>query len=140
MEASGCVNYLKLRTSYGITGNIVPNVTSIMVATTNIPVNTWTQQPRAQITRPANPFLTWEKTATSNLGVDFGLLNTRLRGAIDFYYKRADDVYALKTLEPTTGFSNMWMNMASLYNKVELDLLTTGFRVRTVTGSPGAPT
>lgn len=123
MEATGCVNYLKLRTSYGITGNIVPNVTSIMVATTNIPVNTWTQQPRAQITRPANPFLTWEKTATSNLGVDFGLLNTRLRGAIDFYYKRADDVYALKTLEPTTGFSNMWMNMASLYNKgVELDL------------------
>jgi TonB-linked SusC/RagA family outer membrane protein len=117
------LNYLKLRTSYGITGNIVPNVTSIMVASTNIPVNTWTQQPRARIDRPANPYLTWEKTATTNIGVDFGLFKSRLRGAFDFYYKSADDVYALKTLEPTTGFSQMWLNMAALYNKgIEVDL------------------
>lgn len=117
------VDYLKVRTSYGITGNIVQGVNSIMVATTKIPVNTWTQQPRARIDRPANPFLTWEKTATTNIGVDFGLLNTRLRGALDYYYKKADDVYALKTLEPTTGFSEMWLNMASLYNRgMELDV------------------
>src|SRR5690606_25919190 len=47
------LNYLKVRSSYGITGNIVQNVTSVMVASTNIPVNTWTQQPRARIDRPA---------------------------------------------------------------------------------------
>ena len=123
LKNSEWINYLKLRGSYGITGNIVQNVTSIMVASTNIPVNTWTQQPRARIDRPANPYLTWEKTATTNIGVDFGLFQTRLRGALDFYYKKADDVYALKTLEPTTGFSEMWLNMAALYNKgVELDL------------------
>ncbi len=122
---------MKLRGSYGITGNIVQNVTSIMVASTNIPVNTWTQQPRARIDRPANPFLTWEKTATTNIGVDFGLFQSRLRGALDFYYKNADDVYALKTLEPTTGFSEMWLNMAGLYNKgVELDLTYDWFPQR----------
>ena len=125
------VDFLKVRTSYGITGNIVAGVNSIMVADTKIPVNTWTQQPRAKIERPANPFLTWEKTATTNIGLDFGLLQTRLRGALDFYYKKADDVYALKTLEPTTGFSEMWMNMASLYNKgVELDLTYDWFTSR----------
>lgn len=125
------VDYLKVRTSYGITGNIVQGVNSIMVADTKIPVNTWTQQPRARIDRPANPFLTWEKTATTNIGLDFGLLQTRLRGALDFYYKNADDVYALKTLEPTTGFSEMWLNMASLYNKgVELDLTYDWFTDR----------
>jgi TonB-linked SusC/RagA family outer membrane protein len=117
------LNYLKLRGSYGITGNIVQGVTSIMVANTNIPVNTWTQQPRARIDRPANPYLTWEKTTTTNIGMDFSLFKTWLQGTLDFYFKKADDVYALKTLEPTTGFSEMWLNMASLYNKgVELDL------------------
>lgn len=131
MKNNEWVNYLKLRGSYGITGNIVQNVTSIMVASTNIPVNTWTQQPRARIDRPANPFLTWEKTATTNIGVDFGLFQSRLRGALDFYYKNADDVYALKTLEPTTGFSEMWLNMAGLYNKgVELDLTYDWFPQR----------
>lgn len=125
------VDYLKVRTSYGITGNIVQGVNSIMVADTKIPVNTWTQQPRARIDRPANPFLTWEKTATTNIGLDFGLLQTRLRGALDFYYKNANDVYALKTLEPTTGFSEMWLNMASLYNKgVELDVTYDWFTSR----------
>ena len=131
MKNNQWINYLKLRGSYGITGNIVQNVTSIMVASTNIPVNTWTQQPRARIDRPANPFLTWEKTATTNIGVDFGLFQSRLRGALDFYYKNADDVYALKTLEPTTGFSEMWLNMAGLYNKgVELDLTYDWFPQR----------
>lgn len=124
-------DYLKLRMSYGITGNIVQNVHSVMVATTKIPVNTWTQQPRARIDRPANPYLTWEKTATTNMGIDFGLFQTRLRGALDFYYRKADDVYALKTLEPTTGFSEMWLNMASLYNKgMELDLTYDWFSGR----------
>ena len=131
MKEVSWVDYLKVRTSYGITGNIVPGVNSIMVADTKIPVNTWTQQPRARIDRPANPYLTWEKTATTNIGLDFGLLQTRLRGALDFYYKNADDVYALKTLEPTTGFSEMWMNMASLYNKgVELDMTYDWFTGR----------
>ncbi|MDD2938493.1 MAG: SusC/RagA family TonB-linked outer membrane protein [Proteiniphilum sp.] len=131
MKNNQWINYLKLRGSYGITGNIVQNVTSIMVASTNIPVNTWTQQPRARIDRPANPFLTWEKTATTNIGLDFGLFQSRLRGALDFYYKNADDVYALKTLEPTTGFSEMWLNMAGLYNKgVELDLTYDWFPQR----------
>ncbi|MDD3780220.1 MAG: SusC/RagA family TonB-linked outer membrane protein [Proteiniphilum sp.] len=131
MKNNQWINYLKLRGSYGITGNIVQNVTSIMVASTNIPVNTWTQQPRARIDRPANPFLTWEKTATTNIGLNFGLFQSRLRGALDFYYKNADDVYALKTLEPTTGFSEMWLNMAGLYNKgVELDLTYDWFPQR----------
>ena len=110
------INYLKARGSYGITGNIVQGVTSYMVANTSVPVNNYTQQPRAVINTPANPYLTWEKTTTTNFGIDFSLFNNRLRGSLDWYYKKANDVWALKTLEPTSGFNQMWLNMASLHN------------------------
>ncbi|MBV4357301.1 SusC/RagA family TonB-linked outer membrane protein [Pinibacter aurantiacus] len=108
------INLLKLRASYGLTGNIDPTTPSVLTATTG--VNSDTQLPNATVTSPPNPQLRWEKTATSNLGIDFYLFNNRLRGAIDWYIKKGTDLFAKKRLDPSEGFTSMVINNASMTN------------------------
>lgn len=116
------VNILKLRGSYGYTGNIYQGATSYMTATTG-QINNNTGLPRATIESPGNPELSWEKTGTVNIGVEFILFNYRLRGMIDLYNKKSEKVFSNKTLESTRGFTSLVMNMANLRNKgVELTL------------------
>ena len=125
------VNYLKLRGSYGVTGNIFQGVTSRMTANTALAPNTVSGLPRAEITTPANPYLTWEKTTTTNVGVDFALFTNRLRGALDFYNRKGEDIFSRKNLESTYGFTALAMNMADLYNRgVEVAINYDWFRAR----------
>lgn len=107
------LNYLKVRASYGLTGNI-RNVTALLAATTG--VNNTTQLPNASVTNPPNPLLRWEKTATTNVGLDFSLLDNRLRGNIDLYRRKGTDLFAQKRLDPSEGFTSMVINNASMIN------------------------
>jgi len=120
------INYLKFRGSYGLTGNI-KNVTAFLAATTG--TNPVTQLPNASISNPPNPQLRWEKTATTNVGVDFTMLDNRLRGAIDWYRRLGTDLFANKRLDPSEGFTSMTINNASMVNKgFELSLGYDWFR------------
>ena len=119
---------LKLRASYGVTGNIYQGATSYMTASTG-EVNYWTSQPMAGIDSPANPNLKWEKTATVNIGIDFAFFEHRLRGSLDWYNKKGSDIFSLKSLDPSTGFVSMNMNMADMKNNgVEVMLSGDWFR------------
>jgi TonB-linked SusC/RagA family outer membrane protein len=126
------LDYLKIRGSYGITGNIRPNLTSVMTGEV-FGTNTRTNEPMAQILRPANPYLTWEKTATTNFGADFGFLTaSRLRGAADWYYKKSTDVFSVRKVETTSGYGELEMNVAELYNHgVELTLTYDWYQGKT---------
>lgn len=122
MKDVNWVNFLKLRASYGVTGNIYQGATSYMTATSGS-LNNVTNLPYGEIESPANPNLKWEQSRTTNIGIDFGLFDNRLRGSLDYYNKVAKDVFSNRTLDPTTGFSSMFVNMASMRNRgVELQL------------------
>lgn len=122
------VNYAKLRFSYGKTGNIYQGATSYMTASTGT-INSYTKLPMATISSPANPNLTWETSTTINLGLDYSLLDNRIRGSLDYYNKKATDVFSNKTLDPTTGFTTMFVNSAEMVNNgVELLLTAEWFR------------
>ncbi len=122
------VNYLKLRVSYGITGNIYQGATSYMTATST-GLNQYTNQPYGEIASPANPNLKWEQSRTTDIGIDFGIMENRFRGSIDWYNKDIKDVFSNKSIDPTTGFASMFMNTASLYNRgIELQLTADWFR------------
>ncbi|MBQ8335486.1 MAG: SusC/RagA family TonB-linked outer membrane protein [Tidjanibacter sp.] len=109
------VNTLKARVSYGITGNIYQGATSYMTAATGW-INEFSLLPYGMVTSPANPSLTWEKTATTNFGIDFALFDHRLNGSIDFYHKNGTNLFADKLLEDSNGFASMAMNAASMVN------------------------
>lgn len=122
------VNFLKLRFSYGATGNIYQGATSYLTASTGS-LNYYSKLPYASIDSPANPLLTWEKTYTTNIGVDFSLWNNRVRGSLDYYLKKATDVFSHKSLDPTTGFTSMFVNAADMRNNgIELQVTADWFR------------
>ena len=65
-----------------------------------------------------NPDLTWEKTTTYNAGIDFGLLNNRITGAIDYYYRVTDDLINEVDIPAGTNFkTRAIMNVGQLVNK-----------------------
>lgn len=110
------LDFLKLRVSYGVTGNIYQGATSLMTASSG-DLNSDTNLPVATITSPANPDLRWEQNKTTNVGIDYGFFGYRLRGSLDYYVKTGKDIFAPITLDPTTGFSSMVANAASIQNK-----------------------
>jgi len=99
------VNSLSLRASYGFNGNINLEVFPF----TNISLSdldTFSQQPYAFITQPANPNLRWEKTAILNFGLDFSIINSRLNGSVEYYKKDSKDLIVEFPVSPFYGTSN----------------------------------
>jgi len=122
------INFLKLRASYGVTGNIYQGATSYMTATST-GMNSYTNLPYGAVESPANPNLKWEQSRTTNIGIDYSLIGNRLRGSIDLYNKVGKDIFSNKTLDPSTGFTSMFVNMASMYNKgIEVAITYDWFR------------
>lgn len=116
------IDFLKLRYSYGVTGNIYQGATSYMTATTGSS-NRITNELYGTISSPANPNLRWEQSRTHNVGVDFSMMGYRLRGSLDYYNKEGKDIFGNKLLDSTTGFSSMNANVASILNRgIELSV------------------
>lgn len=115
------IDALKLRASYGLTGNIANNVSSYLTGT--IGINQIYGDKFATLDTPPNEHLRWEKTATWNGGVDFSFWNSRLTGSIDVYSKRGSDLLSVTDLDPTTGWSQLTINNGKVKNTgVELQL------------------
>ena len=115
------VSALKLRASYGYTGNIDSSVSSILTA--RIGTNRITGDKAGTVRTPPNDQLRWEKTRTWNIGLDFGLFNYRLQGSLDFYNKQGSDLLARTDLDPTTGWSTLTINNGKMTNRgIELQL------------------
>lgn len=128
MSSAQWIDVLKLRFSYGVTGNIYQGATSYMTANTT-GLNSTTNKAYGDIESPANPYLKWEKTATANIGLDFAFVDNRFRGSLDYYQKKGSDLFSYKTLDPATGFGTMFMNVADMVNKgIELTFTGDWFR------------
>ncbi|MFC3414201.1 SusC/RagA family TonB-linked outer membrane protein [Algoriphagus hitonicola] len=72
----------------------------------------------ATLTRLANPFIQWEETVTSNFGLEFGMLDDRLIGEFDYYYRRTNDILVGVPIPAYVGASNNpVVNAASVENR-----------------------
>ncbi|MEO6683364.1 MAG: SusC/RagA family TonB-linked outer membrane protein [Ginsengibacter sp.] len=123
MRNNPFINHLQLRTTYGLNGNVPKNSGPFMIAQAGI--HWWTSNPSYSITGPENASLRWEKTAVTNLGIDFTLLNNRVSGKLDYYVRRSTDLLADEKLNPTYGFTTSLLNTASMNNDgLEIQLTT----------------
>ena len=112
---------LKLRASYGLTGNIAQNISSLLTA--SIGINEIYGNKYASLNTPPNDQLRWEKTATWNFGVDFSFWGSKLSGSLDFYRKNSSDLLSVTDLDPTTGWSQLTINNGKMINTgVEVQL------------------
>ena len=121
------VSMLKLRTGYGLTGNLgaISSYTTLYtVAPAGIvPVNGSPTVTLASL-HNANPDLKWEKKSTFNIGTDIGLLRNRILFTIEYYYSKTTDMlYQYDVPVPPFTYSKLLANIGSMENRgVEIGL------------------
>ncbi len=129
------VSMLKLRTGYGLTGNLgaITSYTTLnTVAPAGIvPVN---GSPTVILTslRNANPDLKWEKKSTFNMGADMGFWRNRFLFTIEYYYSKTTDMlYEYDVPVPPFTYSKLLANIGSMENRgVEIGLGITPLQRR----------
>ncbi len=128
---------LKLRASYGVTGqqegignyNYLPVYTSSVTGAEALIngqyINTY--RPEAYVEN-----LKWETTTSWNFGLDFGFLNGRLGGAIDFYTRKTKDLLASVPTAAGTNFSKTILtNVGNVDSKgIEVSLNATPIQTK----------
>ncbi|WP_246581466.1 SusC/RagA family TonB-linked outer membrane protein [Echinicola shivajiensis] len=133
MEQQNLFDELKLRISYGQTGNngagggLRPLGSQSLIGNgfTNLGGNV-TQT--AFVSSLANQNLTWEKTKEINFGLDFGFFNNRLYGSLDIYNRKNTGIIFFRPTPTVTGFSGVFENVGEATNKgIELGLTSVNF-------------
>ncbi|TKG93741.1 TonB-dependent receptor [Puteibacter caeruleilacunae] len=112
------ISNLKIRTSYGRTGNQrIGNYQSI--AAFSVENYTFDQTTNAGVVygRVANPGLKWETTDQYDAGFDLGLFDNKLMVTVDAYYKKTTDMLMKVPTPITSGFNKYMTNIGSMENK-----------------------
>ncbi|MEI6949311.1 TonB-dependent receptor [Paraflavisolibacter sp. H34] len=126
---------LKLRASYGITGNystVSPYGTqSGLLASTRLAFGE-VPAPMYQFkTTIGNPNLTWEKSATLNAGLDFGLFANRISATVDAYHTHTWDILYLRMLPQSSGVASVFENIAETKNRgIEVSVTSQNIKGR----------
>lgn len=122
------VNTLKLRASYGSTGNrpsdLYPQYNLYSVG------SGYNEDPGALISKIGNKDLTWEKTMTTGVGVDATFLNNRIRTTFDYYNKNTDNILYNVPISWMTGVGRIYRNIGEMNNK-GIELSVGGDIIRT---------
>ncbi len=114
LKDNNFIDQLKLRAGYGSVGNQA--VAAYRIYSMLSPVTTSNNTTAYQIDRPAAPYLKWERNDQVNIGVDFGILNGRVRLTADWYNKMSRDIL-LELAQPThMGYGSLLMNSGEIKN------------------------
>lgn len=117
----GIFSDLKIRASWGITGNqaIRPYQTLARVTSGgNYPYNGGDQTDLGfYISSASNPNLKWESTTQTDVGIDMGFFNQRLTLTADYYDKTTKDLLMPRELASYTGLTSIIDNVGSMGNK-----------------------
>ena len=116
------LNVLKLRTSYGLNGNMRRGLTTRTTIKYGSRPDWTTNRNYAAINSAANPNLSPESTRTFNVGLDFALFD-RITGAFDIYDKHSTDLLVRQQISTTYGLRGIYSNDGEISNKgIELSL------------------
>lgn len=119
MEDIDWLNNLKMRVSYGESGNdntVSPYSSMAFLGTANYLDNNELEKGK-YVTGLANSDLGWEISREYNLGIDYGFLGNRINGSIDLYHKKTDNSIFRRELYTLTGYGNAVGNYGSVINK-----------------------
>ncbi|UZR98356.1 SusC/RagA family TonB-linked outer membrane protein [Chondrinema litorale] len=127
LQNSDLISNLKVRTSYGLTGNseIPPYSSLSLLGSGYAAVLNEQRVGGTGLNRLANPDLRWEKTAQSDIGVEVGFFDGRIAFEADYYYRKTTDMLLDAPVPQTSGYATIRRNVGSMENKgVELALNT----------------
>jgi len=121
MKNVNTIDNLKLRASYGVAGNqgTAPYQTlgALSANYYNFGTSTAGQSPAYVVSTLADPTLTWQSTAETNIGLDFGILRDRITGTIDVYNQNTKNIIVNNILPPSNGATSQISNLAKTNDK-----------------------
>lgn len=123
---TGFLSDLKLRASWGQVGNsaVEPYQTQGGLARTQYVFGSDFAFGHRPDQLP-NPDLKWERTTQLDIGLDFGLLDNRITGSVDFYRANTDDLLMERQLPVTSGYESILDNVGQTRNTgIEISLST----------------
>lgn len=127
LKGNETISNLKLRTSYGVTGNTeIPSYQSLGLLGTNYPyIFNGARVIGIGTNRLSNPQLRWERTASSDAGIEIGLFKNRINLEADLYYRKTTGMLLDAPLPQSSGYSSIRKNIGSMSNKgLELGINT----------------
>jgi TonB-linked SusC/RagA family outer membrane protein len=142
MPALPWLNDLAIRGTYGVTGNS-PRTTGggtqlDALRAEQFLAYTALAGPALTVTNAGDKDLSWEATHTTNLGIDFSVLNSRLNGSIEYYYKDTKDLIGSAPVNIFTGFTSSSANLGELTNNgINITLNSTNIATEHFTWQSG---
>ncbi|MFZ1806501.1 MAG: SusC/RagA family TonB-linked outer membrane protein [Cyclobacteriaceae bacterium] len=112
---------LKLRTTYGISGNLPPNASALLNLQADATIRPTDVEPVLSIVDLTNTELTWEKLKEFNVGLDFALKKTNISGSLNYYIRNAFDLIGVVQ---TSGIGGQGLKVGNF-----ADMEASGFEV-----------
>lgn len=117
LRGTNWIDDISLRASYGEQGSIPTSVgPNLVVKYISPTINRFSGDYQLGISRLPYPNLRWEKTLTTNLGLDFSLFNGRFSGTVDYYIRRGKDIIFNLNVASEYGTTNTYRNGANVKN------------------------
>ena len=114
LQGNSVLTYLKLRGSYGVTGNAEIGDFEYMGLWRAV---NYLASPGLEISKVENRDLRWERTGQIDVGIDFQLWSGRVSGGFDYYFKETSDLILNRPINQTSGQSSITANVGDLENK-----------------------
>ncbi len=124
MENLKFVDFLKLRTSYGTTGNDAGISYYASQTLYNIGRNNGLNPGILQSTSLGNDSLTWEANGQFDIGLDFTLFNNRINGSVEYFHRQTNNLLFSVPLPMSSGFNSVSKNIGGMFNRgfeIQLD-------------------
>ncbi|MGN6615971.1 MAG: SusC/RagA family TonB-linked outer membrane protein [Ilyomonas sp.] len=126
MRDNNVISELKLRGSYGSTGNQeIGTYNSIQLLGSGTVTLNGDRQPTISRSSFGNPDLRWERVNQADVGLELGLFKNRINLTADYYHRVTKDLLLNAPIPWTSGLSSVYENIGSLQNTgIELSLNT----------------
>ncbi len=110
------VNFLKIRASWGLTGNAdIPR--DAQYEKWALSSGGYNGLPYRYQTQIGNPNLQWESSQVMDAALEFGLFNDRITGTLGVYRKNTKKVLLQYNVQTSTGFTSVWANAGQIQNQ-----------------------
>lgn len=120
------LDMLTLKASYGEQGNMLDDQASELIIRKGS-YDGFYNEFTSTVSNFANPDLKWEKTHSTNVGLETAVLHNRIQLGVEYYHKRTTDAFMNKTISDVNGFTSYVVNSGVITNQ--------GFNI-TLTATP----
>ncbi len=139
-RSASIISDLKLRFGWGSTGNQdgIPYYSYLpYYSRSNLSAQYQFGNSYYSFLRPSayDPDIRWERTTTTNVGLDFGIMNGRISGSVDYYFKKTKDLLSVVPVAAGGNFNiELLTNVGNVENKgVEFTLNTVPIKKKNLT-------